>query len=34
MGELESEQVTQIFRNFEANCADTYTVLQVSPLDL
>ena len=33
MGELESEQVTQIFRTFEADCADTYTVLKVSSLD-
>lgn len=33
MGELESEQVTRIFHNFEADCADTYTVLKVSSLD-
>lgn len=33
MGELESEQVTRIFHSFEADCADTYTVLRVSSLD-
>ena len=33
MGELESEQVTRIFHNFEADCAETYTVLKVSSLD-
>ena len=33
MGELESEQVTRIFRTFEADCADTYTVLPVSSFD-
>ncbi|WP_204137309.1 type II toxin-antitoxin system VapC family toxin [Halomicronema sp. CCY15110] len=33
MRELESEQVTRIFRTFEADCADTYTVLPVSSSD-
>jgi predicted nucleic acid-binding protein len=33
MGELESEQVINIFHNFEADCADSYTVLKVSSLD-
>ena len=33
MGELESEQVTRIFRDFEADCTTTYTVLKVSSLD-
>ena len=33
MRELESEQVTHIFRDFEADCSDTYTILKVSSLD-
>ena len=33
MGELESEQVTHIFQNFEADCTTTYSVLKVSSLD-
>ena len=33
MGELESEQVTRIFSDFEADCTTTYTVLKVSSRD-